>query len=401
MRIPSGIPDRECCIGPRTGSPIRVLHVTGAMTKGGGVAVWLMNVLGGIDTNRFRLDLLVDTNVECELDAEVRSLGCRIMYCPDGVKDPWGFRRRFNATVTAHGPYDIVHSHRDNIDGLVLTWAAELGIPVRISHSHNDLRNVERSLPLVKRHYARFKRKMLHRSMTFGLACSTDAAACQFGAGWKDDPRIALLRYGIDLVPFREPVDRATVRGSFGIREDAFVIGHVGRFVDQKNHEMLIHIMRKVVDQDPSAHLLLVGRGPLQHDIFNLTQSLELTEHIHFAGLRPDIARLMRGAMDVFVFPSKHEGLGIVMLEAQAAGIPVVASTAVPKDATVIPELVKRCSVSDPPTVWANAIMRVKGQRKVDNTACIAEVSKEHDAANAAALIEKVYLQCLPMVEVP
>ena len=184
-----------------------------------------------------------------------------------------------------------------------------------------------------------------------------------FGSRWKSDHRWQVLYYGLDLTPFQEQVNSTSVRAELGIPQDAFVIGHVGRFALQKNHQFLIDIMAEIAQREPNMRLLLIGTGSLRPEMEERLAQLGLTDKVIFAGTRPDVPRLMLGAMDVFLFPSLYEGLGLVLIEAQAAGLPCVFSDVVPKEADVIKPLINRLSLSQSASEWAEVVL---AQRNTD-----------------------------------
>lgn len=157
--------------------------------------------------------------------------------------------------------------------------------------------------------------------------------------------------------PFRVRPDSTIVRGELNIPPGTFVIGHVGRFHPQKNHNFLISRFTDVVTREPSTLLLLIGQGELEGDVMRRVKREGLSDHVRFLGVRPDVPRLMMAAMDVFLFPSLYEGLGIVLLEAQAAGLLSVVSDVIPEEADVVKPLVIRLPLSQTPDFWAGRIL--------------------------------------------
>jgi glycosyltransferase involved in cell wall biosynthesis len=333
---------------------LRILHVLGGLNHGG-VETWLLNVLRTIDRRRFEMHFLVHTEEPGAYDEEIRALGGVIVACP-GPSAPWRYGPALRRILEARGPYDVVHSHVHHFSGYVLRVARAAGVPTRIAHSHTDTSVDEAGRGLARRLYLRLMGRWIRRHATAGFAASRQAAAALFGAGWEADPRWRTLYYGIDLRAFTRPVDRRRVRRLLGLPADARVIGHVGRFVRQKNQAFLLEILAEWAGRDPRAHLLLVGDGPLRAELQDRARRAGLEGRVVFAGARPDVPRLMRGAMDVFVFPSRWEGLGIVLLEAQAAGLPCVLSDAVPEEADVFPGRTRRLSLDAPAARWARAV---------------------------------------------
>jgi glycosyltransferase involved in cell wall biosynthesis len=192
---------------------------------------------------------------------------------------------------------------------------------------------------------------------------SAEAAISLFGERWAEDPRLRRLYYGIDLTPFAEPVHRVQLRERLGIPPDALVVGHVGRFHPQKNHAFLLEVAAAVRRIRPETHFLLVGDGPLQREIARRAEALGIADSVTFAGRRTDIAALMKGAMDVFLLPSRNEGLPLVLLEAQAAGLPFLASDAISRETDVVDGLGARMSLDESPEAWARGVLDAADRR--------------------------------------
>ena len=339
-------------------APLRILHVVGGMNRGG-VETWLMHVLRHIERDRFQIDFLVHTDQPCAYDEEIRALGSQIIPCLDPSK-PWLYASNFKGILREYGPYDIVHSHVHHFSGYVMYLAKQLGIPIRIAHSHNDTSALEAKAPWHRRLYLALTKKWIARDATMGLGCSHQAAANLFGSNWQRDRRWRIFYCGIDLTKFNNVVDSAAVRAEFGIPADAFTIGHVGRFQEQKNHKFLIEIAAEVAKREPKMRFLLMGDGPLRSQVEQKVKQMGLANQIIFAGVQPQIPRLMLGAMDVFLLPSLHEGLPVVGLEAQAAGLPFILSDVITEEVDLVKPLIHRISLSQPASVWANTILSLR-----------------------------------------
>ncbi|MDQ6832897.1 MAG: glycosyltransferase [Chloroflexota bacterium] len=338
--------------------PRRILHVLGMMERGG-AETWLMHILRMIDRDRYQMDFLVHITEPQDYDDEIRALGSNIIFCPH-TRQPFQYARDFLRVLKEHGPYDVVHSHVHQYSGLVLRLAKRAGVPVRIAHSHLDASASEAQASPQRKAYVKLMRHWIDACATDGLAASRQAAADLFGSNWEADSRYRTLFCGVDFSPFAQSPCPAEVRAEFHIPADAFVIGHVGRFTDQKNHAFLLDVARVVVERDPGVRFLLVGEGELRPEIMACADRMGLGEHIIFAGSRADVPRLMRGAMDVFVFPSHYEGLGLVLVEAQAARLPCVFSDVVPCEADIVPPLVHRLSLAAAPAAWADAVLAAR-----------------------------------------
>ena len=333
--------------------PLRVLHVVGQMERGG-IETWLMHVLRGLDRNRIASDIIANIEEPGYYDDEARALGVSVMSCIHHTK-PWLYAPNFLSVLRRAGPYDIVHSHVHHFSGITLSLARLAGVPVRIAHSHNTSSgNVD---PSAMRHaYERVASALIRRYATAGFAVSAPAAAALFGRHWRRDPRWHLLHLGIDLAPYRNGRDTAHLRAALGIPLEAPLLGHVGRFAPQKNHDFLIDIFAQVVQRRPEARLLLVGDGELRATIAQKANDLGLSEQVIFAGARSDVPDLLR-AMDVFILPSLYEGLGLVLIEAQTAGRPVVVSASVPEEGLILADSIDVLPLSEPAARWAEAVL--------------------------------------------
>jgi glycosyltransferase involved in cell wall biosynthesis len=336
---------------------IRVLHIIGGMNRGG-VETWLMHVLRHIDRERFQLDFLVHTAEPCAYDNEVRALGGRILPCL-GYTRPWNYARNFRRILATHGPYDMVHSHVHHYSGYTLRLAKHAGVPGRIAHSHIDASVQDISPSTLRWTYLTAAKRWIRRFATLGLAASGKAAEALFGPAWQSGLPCRMLYCGIDLAPFHTEKD-PSIKEGLQLPPDAFVIGHVGRFDEQKNHTFLLDIFREVADANPRARLLLIGDGPLRSSIERQASVLGLTQHVVFAGLRTDVPRVLLGAVDVFVMPSLYEGLPLAGIEAQAAGLPCVVSDAITRELDILPQMIRRLPLSTPASVWADSVLATK-----------------------------------------
>lgn len=337
---------------------IRVLHVVGGMNRGG-VETWLMHILRNIDRERFKFDFLVHTSKPCAYDEEIRELGSRIIPCLVPSK-PWCYAMNFARIMTEYGPYDVVHSHVHHYSGFVLWLAKRAGVPILIAHSHNDTSGIDFNARILRKTYLSSMKDMIRKHATTGLGCSVKASVALFGTEWEKDRRWRILHYGVDLNAFEQEVDEVAVRGKLGIPSDAFVVGHVGRFSEQKNHIFLLDIAEYLVKQVPDVRLLLVGDGELRKNIERKVAQLGLIDHVVFSGLSSDVPRLMMGAMDAFLFPSLYEGLGLVLIEAQAAGLPCIFSDIIPKEVDAVPSLLYRVGLDQPAQRWAEIVVAAK-----------------------------------------
>jgi glycosyltransferase involved in cell wall biosynthesis len=202
------------------------------------------------------------------------------------------------------------------------------------------------------------------------------------------------LYYGEDFSAFQDEVDRYAVRREFGFPENALVIGHVGSFsTEQKNHSLLVKIAAYLVRMDSRIRFLLVGDGRLRRQIEEEVVREGIDKEVVFAGVRSDIPRLMLGAMDLFLFPSLFEGLGLVLIEAQAAGLPCLCSDVIPEEAEVVQALIKRLPLSTPPSEWARvALGMISSERGISpNDASRMVEASRFNILGCVRAVEEIY----------
>jgi glycosyltransferase involved in cell wall biosynthesis len=343
----------------RSTKPIRILHVVGGMDRGG-AETWLMHILRNIDRDRFQMDFLAPADRHYDYTDELLALGSQIFSCQIEPARPWLYGANFKQVLSQRAPYDIIHVHIHLFSGYVLHLARQVGIKTRIIHSHIDTSSIESTASWQRQIYNNLMKWWISKDSTVGLATSRMAAADLLGAAWENDPRWRTLYCGIDLAPFHYPVVSADVRAEFGIPPAALVIGHIGRFESQKNHHFLIEIAAQVAKREPNMRLLLMGAGSLLPEIQAKVTQMGLAEQVIFGGIRTDIPRLMKGVMDVFLFPSLYEGLGLVLVEAQAAGLPCIFADIVPEEADLVPPLIQRISLTKSASDWADAVLATR-----------------------------------------
>jgi glycosyltransferase involved in cell wall biosynthesis len=359
--------------------------------RGGGAEAWLLEVLRRIDRTRFQSDCLIHTDAREEYHAELESLGCNLLRCVRPVY-LWKYPRRFKRLLQEQGPYDIVHGHV-LYQGLVLRLARQAGIPVRLAHSHSDREGFAVDGALLQGSFVRYTNRWVQRDATLGLACGRRAARALFGNGWENDPRWHILHYGLDVSPFGPAVDAAALRSELGLPPDALVVGHVGRFEAQKNHEFLVDIAAALTAREPRAHFLLIGDGPLRPQVEQKVRVLALEKRFTFTGVRSDVPRLMRGAMDVFVLPSRYEGLPLVGIEIQAAGVPAVMTDVITEELDVVPGLIRRVSLTSPAVRWAEGIAEaIAGRPELAQPDALDLVARSRfNIDNCVARLESLY----------
>jgi len=309
--------------------PIRIAQVIGKWV-GGGVEAVVMNYYRNIDHKKIQFDFICDndsTNIPYD---EIEQLGGKVILIPPYQK-PLSYHRELKK-VLEDGEYKIVHSHINALSVFSLFAAKRAKIPVRIAHSHSTTNKKEWKKNLLKQILKPFSKMYA----TDYLCCSELAGRWLFGDKIYDEGKVYLLNNAIDLDKFtyNEKVKKAK-RKELGLKDDQIVIGHIGRFVAQKNHTFLIEIFNEIHNKEKNAILLLAGQGPLMEETKEKVDSLGLTDSVKFLGQRSDANELYQ-AFDVFLLPSLYEGLPVVGVEAQAAGLLCVLSNDMTKETKVL-----------------------------------------------------------------
>lgn len=341
----------------------RVVHVVGRMHRAG-IETWLMQVVRRSEGLPLRHDFLVHTSSESAYDDELCGRGCRI-YRVSGSRRRLTYPRALSdalCAILADGPVHAIHAHEQLWCGLILEAARRAEIPIRIAHSHNDTLRLERLPNLPRIAFGIWMRKLIAGAMTHGLSCSALAAPSLFGRRWRQDPRVELHYYGLDFSRFSLFDNPMIVRSSLGIPAGRKVIGHIGRCEPQKNQLFLLRIFQQACRLRSDVHLLFVGEGALEADLRAFAHDAGLSSRITWLRNRPDVPSLMVSAMDLFLLPSIHEGLPLVLLEAQAAGLPCLFSSEITSEADRFPDTNAILSCRRPPADWAReltALLRI------------------------------------------
>lgn len=368
--------------------------MTGASNIGkAGVATIAFNLGQAMDCSRVQLDYLAQRGLEND---EYR----RMIETKNGhifTADPYQGNKvgkmlylvRWIKSVLAENHYDAIHINTDTayLAAIYLWIAKKAGITKIIVHSHStmvdDSNGFRRKIKTILHHLCK---GYVRRNADLRLACSGLAGRWMF-----NNDSVTVIPNGIDLEKFRfDPDIRQKKRRELGI-EDKFVIGCVGRLAYQKNYVFSIQILQEILKQRENAVLLAIGDGPERRKIETYIREHNLSDQCILLGNRTDVNEWL-SAMDVFLLPSRFEGLGIVYIEAQAAGLPTFASDAVPDEAFVT-QLIHKLSLGASPEHWADLIVNQNGGQRDQMVEQIEE--KGYSIAAAARLLESTYLEAL------
>ena len=342
----------------------KILHVVGGMDKGG-TETMLINMYKKIDKNKVQFDFLYTTNKETYYDKEIYKLGGNIIRI-DSL-DLLNIKKIINQIsncIKNNGPYQAIHAHTLFNCGIAMKAAKKSGVDIRISHAHTTSDN---EVGLVRKIYISLMRKLILNNSTNLLACSDLAGKYLFGAeNIKSDKYTIfpnLISYENIIDVNYEDVDKFKIENK--LQKDDLVIGHIGTFKESKNQKFLLKMVKVLKEKNKNVKLLLVGDGSMRDELETMCRDLDISDKVIFTGTRDDIDVILN-SMDVFVFPSTFEGLGLVLLEAQAAGLPCVVSEAIQPEADLKLGLFSKLNLSDGAESWVNKIIEVYGKKETD-----------------------------------
>ena len=329
--------------------PIRVAQVMGKWV-GGGVEAVVMNYYRFIDKNKIQFDFICDEDSTDIPYHEIEEMGGRVILIPP-YQRIFKYQKELRK-IFRNNNYKIVHSHINTLSIFPLLAAKKVGVPIRIAHSHSTTNKKEWKKNILKQVLRPFSRLFA----TNYFCCSELAGRWLFGNKLYNQNKVYLLNNAIDLDKFKyDEKIRKQIRSELNIDDDTLVIGHIGRFVKQKNHEFLIDIYSEIYKRNNNSLLLLVGQGPDRDKIEDKVKDLGLSNNIKFLGQRGDANRLYQ-AFDVFLLPSLYEGLPVVGVEAQASGLLCILSSAMTKETKVL-DITTFVDLSNTKEEWANILL--------------------------------------------
>lgn len=326
----------------------------------GGAETFLMKIYRNIDKEKYQFDFIVSVKEKGFYNDEIESLDGRIYYVPPKsksfVKSFLGIRK-----IVKEQKYKyVIRVNEHSLSTLDLIAAKLGGAKILIMRSSNAGTAGGKT------------NKILHRIFKFlpkiipnvKIAPSSEAACYTFGKKQLNKGKVKILHNAIPYEDFIFNQDiRNKMRKDLNI-EDKLVIGHIGRFNEQKNHKFLVDIFEKIKEENKNAILLLVGKGNLENEIKKQVEELNLNDSVIFLGIRKDIPQLLM-AMDIFVFPSLYEGMPNTVIEAQATGLKCIISDIITKEANIT-GLVNYVSINNTASEWKNIITENLNYKRED-----------------------------------
>ena len=365
--------------------PVKVLILDTVMNRGGAEAM-TMNYMRNMDRTKVQYDFLVHRDYRAAYEDEIEQLGGKIYrICPIYPQNFHRYKKEIRKFFIEHPEYKIIHCNMSELGYFAYKEAYKLGIPVRICHSHNTPRGFD--LKSIFRFY--FKHRC-RKYVNYMFACSMDAGIWLFGK--KNKEKIEIIPNSIDtsLYKYNEKT-RMTLRKQLGITNE-FVIGHVGRFFEQKNHLFLIDIFNEVIKINSNSKLILVGGGELDDSLKNKVKEkikkLHLESKVIFTGVVENVYDYMQ-IFDIFLFPSLFEGFGIALLEAQASGLQCITSKDVVPQSVNVCNLVEFVSLDCDSKYWAKRVLNYSDTSSRKDTSNIIKKAGYDVEENSKKMISK------------
>lgn len=307
---------------------IRILHILHSMNRGGAEAM-LMNYYRNVDRTRVQFDFLLTEQNRCQYEEEIEQMGGRVYRVPLlTFSNPFPYISGVKSFLREHPEYGVVHSHTSSKSAVPLWVAQQCGVPIRVCHAHSS------SAGHGLEGFVRWTLGVwLKQVATDFMSCGEGATICWYGKEYLSKVHFVPNAVDMDKLRFDDSI-RCTMREKMKISDDDCVMGMVSRFHPVKNHLFALDVLAAVKQRHCNAKLLFVGDGDLRSAIEEKIFSLSLQDDVILAGLVSDVPNYLQ-AMDVVLMPSSHEGLPVSLVEAQANGLSVVASTGVPHEVDV------------------------------------------------------------------
>lgn len=333
---------------------IRILHVVVTLDMGG-TETFILNNIKYMDQNIYKNDILVISGIISPRESEVNGYGGRVIYKKIELAARSLLRSVYilKNTILNNGPYDVVHSHI-NLGNAGIMLAAKLaGVPIRVAHAHANSTILSSSL---KKAYNLLLQKIILNTATHLCACSENAGEGIFGK----KHTFTIINNGIEFSKYADVTKEEIVKKKkeLGIPDGYKVYGNISRYDKGKNFSFIVDVFYEMLKIDSSSFLILGGQdGDQKQVIEDKINKHRISKNILLLDKRRDV-NLLINCMDTYIFPSISEGLGIAIVETQAAGIMAVVSTEVPRFADIGLGLIRYVPLSESAAVWAEIVLK-------------------------------------------
>jgi glycosyltransferase involved in cell wall biosynthesis len=364
--------------------PIRILHVLSSLDRGGAETM-VINLYRKIDKSKIQFDFVVNSsNKEYDYESEIKLMGGRIFsvprYC---LSNHFSYIKHWKELLKDHPEWKIIHAHHTSVAIIYVNIARSLNrITIVHSHTAGSVSNIKSKLKILTRFPLRYKADYL-------FACSHLASKWMFG---KHSDSAYIINNAIDVNDYSYSHNKRQLkRNEFNIN-NKFVIGHIGNFTDVKNYPFIIEVFYSVLKRCNNAILILVGNDLNNPNIKLEAKNMGLENKIIFTGVRSDVSDLVQ-AMDVFLFPSLHEGLPVTLIEAQASGLECIVSDTITNEVKITDQI-EFISLHKTADYWADKILSYKeGYQRRDNSEILKKTG--YDIMETAKNLEVFYLKMI------
>lgn len=298
------------------------MHLLGALAHGG-LETWLMEMVRKIDRRKIAIDVCVTMQKKGAYEEEFQQLGGRIYRCPLR-KNLFAFAKNLRQ-ILRQGEYDILESHHYLATGYFLRVASKIPHLKLVAHMHPtiDFQTGQR-MAFPRPIYRKIMKKWIYKYADTILGASKATLELNWGCNWEKDPKIHFLPNGIDISEFDINIDPQDIRQKLSLPPESKIILTVGRHVPHKKHIIIPEIAKEICKQRDDVYFVINGKGPLKDELENKIKQMGLEKRFRLISGLPSLVPLWKSS-DVFLFPSSQEGFGIVVIEAAAAGLPVIA----------------------------------------------------------------------------
>lgn len=368
--------------------PIRILQAFVANDKGG-LTGYICQNYRFIDKKKIQFDFLTFETKPLDFEQEFISYGARFFHIPR-PSHLWGYTFSLKK-ILAQNSYSAIHFNMSYANFIPILIANMLGKKRIIVHSHStDIDDKRLYVRGIKLGIHKIGRQLFRYIATDYFACSKLAAEWMYPDSIMQSSKYHFAKNAINASKYLYNSQiREKVRNNLHLSKNTFVIGHIGRFTYQKNHEFLIDVFYKLLGKEKNALLLLIGDGPEKTKIKKKVEQLGIINNVLFLGQRNDVPQILQ-AMDCFVLPSRFEGLGIVGVEAQAAGLSCILSAEIPEEIDISGN-VQFLPLDCPLNQWSEAILSTRGQKRI--TTDIMLKKSGYSIRDSIKEIEKIYLK--------
>ncbi|MBS9462200.1 glycosyltransferase [Flagellimonas sp. 389] len=368
---------------------IRILHITGAMQRAGAETL-LMNLYRNLDTNNFQFDFLYFTASKCDYDDEIKKLGGNIYRIPNRGKNRlsriWKRYVDYAKLIKSLPDHQVIHSHI-NLNGTVFLLIAYLQKKkVRVSHSHIS----KGKKTLRARIYRFICRRLIKKSCNVYMACGEAAGEYLYPSIPKE--KVVVFPNSIDINFFQGQEKYSEfLRKELNLKENTKIVTQIGRFTFQKNFEFTINFVSELVKRHHDIHYVFLGTGPLENKLKKMVKDRDLEKVITFYGISSEIPKILHSS-DIFFMPSNLEGFPVVLVEAQACGLPCIISTNISSEVDMGLDLITFLDLNENLKVWEQALLDSFKKKSTDFEKIKSQMRlRNFDAADSVKKLQHIY----------